>query len=209
MSFQAEMYETAGELRGVASTGLRFAENSYDRERYDHALSLSARLVAALEGRSPDEVREQYEDNLAHISPLLGAESAVFRDGSILLIKREDDGLWAMPGGPTEVGETWAESAERELLEEANLTGGATRLLAVFDSRLSGSRTKSHMYQALFLVDSNDGEPAPGPETTDVGFFQERYLPGLSPGHEYRIPLAFKLNRGELSIPYFDLTQEA
>ena len=114
-----------------------------------------------------------------------------------------------MPGGLTEVGETWAESAERELLEEANLTGRATKLLAVFDSRLSGTRIKSHMYQALFLVDSKNGEPAPGPETTDVGFFPERNLPGLSPGHEYRIPLAFKLYRGESPIPYFDLTQEA
>ena len=80
MSFRGEMYEIADELRGVASTGLRFAESSYDRVRYEDTLSLSARLVAALEGRSPDEVVEQYEDNLGHISPLLGAESAVFRD---------------------------------------------------------------------------------------------------------------------------------
>jgi ADP-ribose pyrophosphatase YjhB (NUDIX family) len=38
----------------------------------------------------------------------------LYDGGRILLIQRKDDGLWAMPGGILEVGETQAEgSAER------------------------------------------------------------------------------------------------
>ena len=124
-----------------------------------------------------------------------------------LLIRREDNGLWAMPGGATEVGETWAQSAERELHEEAGVEGTAAKLLGVFDSRLWGTRAKYHLYQSVWLVDIHDDQtPVSGPETTDVGFFAENDLPDLSPGHQRRIPLVFKLARGDLPVPYFDMT---
>ena len=44
------------------------------------------------------------------------------------------------------------------------------------------------------------------PETTGAGFFAEHDLPALDPGHERRVPMAFKLARGELPVPYFDPT---
>jgi len=207
MDATQEIYLIADELRSIADLGLHYAENDYDRERYSRALSLSARLVAALEERSADEVMQEYEGSLPHATPYVAADAAVFRDGRILLIKREDNGLWAMPGGATEVGETWAWSAERELHEEAGVEGTAMQLLGVFDSRLWGSRAKYHIYSSVWLVEvSDDQTPVAGPETTDVGFFAEDDLPDLSPGHTSRIPVVFKLARGNLSVPYFDKT---
>ena len=112
-----------------------------------------------------------------------------------------------MPGGATEVGETWAESVERELWEEAGVRGVARKLLGVFDSRLWGTRTKYHLYQSVWLVDIHDDQtPVPGPETTGVGFFSEDNLPDLSLGHLRRVPVTFKLARGVLPVPYFDMT---
>ena len=201
------IYLIADELRSIADLGLHYAENDYDRERYSRTLALSARLIAAIEQRPSDEVMEEYEGSLPHATPYVAADAAVFRDGRILLIRREDNGLWAMPGGATEVGETWAQSAERELHEEAGVEGTATRLLGVFDSRLWGSRAKYHIYSSVWLVEvSDDQTPIAGPETTGVGFFSQDNLPDLSPGHQSRIPVVFKLARGELSVPYFDKT---
>jgi 8-oxo-dGTP diphosphatase len=40
-------------------------------------------------------------------------------DGRIVLIRRSDSGLWALPGGTLEWGETLRLAIERELLEEA------------------------------------------------------------------------------------------
>ena len=151
---------------------------------------------------------EEYKQNLAHVTPFVAADAAVFRGGRILLIKREDNGLWAMPGGATEVGETWAQSAERELREETGVVGTAKKLLGVFDSRIWGSRSKYHFYAGVWLVEVPDDQaPIAGSETTDVGFFAEHDLPAeLSPGHSRRIPMAFKLARGDLPAPYFDPT---
>ena len=207
MDSEGEIYLVADELRSIADLGLRYAENDYDRERYGRALSLSARLVASMERRTANDVLEEYEGSLPHATPYVAADAAVFRDRRILLIRREDNGLWAMPGGATEVGETWALSAERELHEEAGVEGTATTLLGVFDSRLWGSRTKYHIYCSVWLVEvSGDQAPVAGPETTGVGFFAEDDLPDLSPGHTRRIPVIFKLARGELPVPYFDPT---
>ena len=45
-----ELYQIADELRAIANLGLNFCENGYDRERYEHILQASARLLAAVEG---------------------------------------------------------------------------------------------------------------------------------------------------------------
>ena len=208
MDATGEMYLVADELRSIAETGLHYADNDYDRERYHRARSLSARLVAAIEQRPADDVLEEYEGSLPHATPYVSADAAVFRDGRILLIRREDNGLWAMPGGATEVGETWAQSAERELHEEAGVKGTATRLLGVFDSRLWGSSARFHDYSSVWLVElAPDQTPIAGPETTGVGYFAEGDLPDLSPGHARRVPLVFELARGDVPAPYFDATE--
>lgn len=209
MSSTAELYQIADELRGIASLGLNFVTNRYEVENYRRVLALSARLIAALEQRSPEEIVRQFQDNLQHVSPLAGAEAAVWREGRLLLIRRGDDGLWALPGGLVEVGETLAETARRELQEETGLCGRVSQLLGIFDSRLWHSQTKAQLYHTIFLVEASNSVPAPGPETTDVDFFGEDELPGLSPGHRLRVPFVFRLLRGEVAAPYFDAGEES
>ncbi len=206
MDATGEIHLIADELHSIADLGLHFAETEYDKARYGSVRSLSAQLVAALEGSTADEILEGWE-TVIRATPFVSADAAVFREGHILLIKREDNGLWAMPGGATEVGETWAESVERELREETGVQGTATELLGVFDARLWGSRTKQHVYASIWLVEIDEHQiPIAGPETTGVGFFAEDALPDLSPGHKERVPAVFQLVRGDLSIPYFDPT---
>ena len=210
MDATGEMYLVADELRSIADLGLHYARDNYDKNRYGRVRSLSARLVATLEGRPVADVMSKYRETVVHATPFVAAEAAVFREGRILLIQREDNGLWAMPGGATEVGETWAESVERELREETGVQGTATELLGVFDSRLWRSRPKQQIYVGVWLVEIGDQQsPISGPETTGVGFFTEDNLPDLSPGHKKRVPAVFKLVRGDLSIPYFDPTNRS
>ena len=199
------LYAIADELRTIADMGLRFTEATYDRERYERLLSLSARLVSAADGRNADEVLAAYRDNLAHVSPNCGAEAVVMRDGKMLLIRRGDNGLWAMPGGYTDVGESISRTAQRELEEEAGISGEVTRLLGFFDSMRWRDQVMAQIYIATFLVVAPDGNPTHSPpETTDIGLFAENDLPPLSPGHDRRVPLVFRLLRGDVPVPYFD-----
>ena len=204
MSIGETIYEIADELRGIASSGLTFTEDPYDRDRYERALKLSARLVSEIEGRSPEELLSHFQDTLLHLSPLVGASTVVQSDGKILLIQRTDNGLWAIPGGLVEVGEMLAEGALRELEEEAGISGNALDLLAIFDSRLWKTYTKSHLFHFVFLVQSEDPHPKPGSEALAAGFFSAENLPPLAPGQVRRLPIILKILKGEIPRPNFD-----
>lgn len=54
------------------------------------------------------------------------------RDGAVLMIQRSDNGLWAMPGGMQDIGETIAGAAERETLEETGYRVRVTGLVGVY-----------------------------------------------------------------------------
>ncbi len=208
-----DLYLIADELRAMAATGLKFSENGYDRERYERLLEISARLVAAIEDRSVPQITAQYSANLDHISPFLCVESAVFREGKILLMQRRDDQRWAMPGGLVEVGESPAQAAERELWEEAGVYGKVIQLLGVYDSRFWPSPAPYQLCIMQFLMETDDvpfvrpaveGVLSPLTETLAVDFFDETQLPEMHGGHGLRVPVAFKIMRGEIPLPYFD-----
>ncbi|MBE0697661.1 MAG: NUDIX hydrolase N-terminal domain-containing protein, partial [Anaerolineaceae bacterium] len=56
MQTHEDLYQIADELRSIASIGLRYTEQGYDKERYEQVLKASARLVAALEHASFEEI---------------------------------------------------------------------------------------------------------------------------------------------------------
>jgi len=65
--------------------------------------------------------------------PLVGAGALIHSRGRVLLVKRRfppNQGLWALPGGLVEVGETLEEAVRREVKEEVGLD---VRLEGVFD----------------------------------------------------------------------------
>jgi hypothetical protein len=63
------------------------------------------------------------------------------------------------------------------------------------------------VYNSVWHVEiADDQTPISGPETTDVGFFAEDALPELSGSHVRRVPMTFKLARGDEPVPYFDPT---
>lgn len=191
----------AQELRALALTGLAYGQNPYDVDRFRRVLHLSAELAALDSPASVPEVGAAYLQNLAHISPLFAAEAVVVRADRVLLIRRHDSGLWGLPGGMAEVGETPAGAAQRELFEETGLTGQATRLLGLLDSRYAPNLHGLHLISPIFLIAAN-GEPHATLESREVGWFAWDDLPPLHPGHERSLQVAREALR--TGIPFFD-----
>ncbi len=68
--------------------------------------------------------------------PHIGVGAVVIKDEKVLLVKRgrpPSEGLWAIPGGRLQFGETLKQAAEREILEETGIVIKATKPLFIFD----------------------------------------------------------------------------
>jgi 8-oxo-dGTP diphosphatase len=67
--------------------------------------------------------------------PKLGASACVWKDGKVLLIQRAKPpvGVWSLPGGHVEFGETALAAAQRELLEESGVTAELTAFVGLYE----------------------------------------------------------------------------
>ncbi len=173
--------DLAQRLHALGQTGLAFAQDQYDRERYDELIRLSASMLA---GPEPERIQLAY-DVLAlergYATPKVDVRAAIFQEGKVLLVReREDDG-WTLPGGWADVGLSPAECVEKEVREEAGLIVRARKLLAVWDrNKHPHPPHPFHIYKLVFHCERVGGSPMAEGETTGVGFFATDEIPPLS-----------------------------
>ncbi len=108
----------------------------------------------------------------------------ILRDarGAILLQRRTDDGLWGLPGGAMEPGETLEETARRELREETGLEAAQLRLLDVISGEEVYHRYPNgdEVYNvvAAFIGDAPEKGPRPDhDESSETRYFPADDLP--------------------------------
>ncbi len=95
-------------------------------------------------------------------------------EGRVLLCKRAIEpryGYWTLPAGFMELGESSAQGAERETLEEAGLSMEATRLFSVIDI------PQADQVHVFFLGQVADPTLSPGLETLEAGWVAEADIP--------------------------------
>lgn len=82
--------------------------------------------------------RKEYFDDPAAPTPnsLVPAATVYVEDerGRVLMIQRTDNGLWSLPGGAMEIGESIAQCAERETFEETGYDVNVTGLVGVYSN---------------------------------------------------------------------------
>jgi 8-oxo-dGTP pyrophosphatase MutT (NUDIX family) len=185
------LLEVADELRALARTGLHYATDHYNQERYERILALAVRLASLATDSDPSRLEVLFRDrDDGYVTPKLDVRLAAFeREGDdvrVLMVRERADGLWALPGGYVDVGNSPAEAAVRETWEEAGLRVRAVRLAGVFDPRLRPEAPPHlfHIHKLVFageLVDPG-AAPSPGPEVIEAAFHPVDALPELSRG---------------------------
>ena len=106
-------------------------------------------------------------------SPQIAVGAIVIRDNKILLVKRSlppGKGLWAIPGGRVELGETLQKAAEREVREETGVTVRAGNPVYTFDllEQDDAGRIRYHYVIVDLVADHVSGEPNPGDDACEA-----------------------------------------
>ena len=183
------------ELRAIAQTGLTFAKDPFDRQRYERIRELAASLIAAAAQLPEAELLELFRHDAGYATPKVDVRGAAFRDGRILLVREIGDGKWTLPGGWADVNQTPAQCVVREVAEESGFTARAVKLAAVYDyQKRNAPHHIDSIYKLFFLCELTGGSARASDETSEVDFFARHELPPLSPGrtNPQQIELMFR-----------------
>lgn len=196
-------------LQGIASTGLHFTSDRFDRERYEEIAEIANEMLATL-GNVPIERISNLIPDFArgYATPKVDVRGALVEDNTILLVREQCDGLWTLPGGFADVGLSPARNIEKEIYEEAGLKVSARRLFGVRHKASSAYPPDVRdFYKMFFICDRADSAaPRPGFETIEARFFEMDDLPPLSRGRtiETDIFAAFAFAADATKPAFFD-----
>ncbi|MGU3541144.1 NUDIX hydrolase [Methylobacterium sp. A54F] len=117
--------------------------------------------------------------------PFVGASIAVIRGERVLLAARANApmrGVWTLPGGLVEAGETLAAAALRELSEEVGLSAEVVAVLPPTEiiERDAEGRARHHYVVHPHAALWRGGEPVAGPEALDVRWATPAEVAGLA-----------------------------
>ncbi|MBD3236766.1 MAG: NUDIX domain-containing protein [Candidatus Eisenbacteria bacterium] len=128
--------------------------------------------------------------DILYQNPLPVASALVLSERrELLLVRRRQEpqkGMWCLPIGFAELGETIAEAALRELREEAGLEG---RILGLLDTDSYRSDFYGDLLIVTFEVAKTGGSERAGDDADDVRYFPLDAIP----------PLAFEANEKALA----------
>ena len=170
----------AERVQAIAQTGLAYAKDPYDRERYAELRRIAVEMAAAGLEAPEDAVALAFASGTGYPTPKVDVRAVVFHEGEVLLVREKHSGRWTFPGGWADVGDTPGAAAVRETLEESGYRVRATKLMALLDkTRHEHPPSLDYTYKVLVGCTLEGGEPATSHEVDAVSFFARSAIPEL------------------------------
>ncbi len=181
MQKHADWLSWGRNLLAISQNGLTFTKDPFDRERFEEVEKLAKEMLSVQTDTPLERLNGMFSGEKGYATPKVDVRGGVFRDGKILLVREISDGLWTLPGGWSDVGDSPGASVEKEVLEESGFIVTARKLVAVYDrNKHPHPPMFFHVYKLFFICDIIGGAPRASIETDAVAFYAENELPELS-----------------------------
>ncbi|NKJ77797.1 NUDIX hydrolase [Rhizobium leguminosarum] len=199
----------AKRLQAIASTGLSFCKDEFDRERYEEIAAIANAMLADLADVPVERIRDLVSDFAkGYATPKIDVRAALVENNKILLVREKSDGLWTLPGGFADVGLSASENVVKEVQEEAGIAVSVHQLYSVRHKAKSSYEPDARDFYKMFFLCRRTGALTltSGLETSEVSFFERDRLPPLSRSRsiERDVELAFEFNDGRQTIAVID-----
>ena len=124
-----------------------------------------------------------YDDPSAGLVPAVNVIVASDA-GEILLIRRSDNGNWAVPGGGMDLGESITDTAVRETQEETGITCEITGLVGIYTNphhviRYTSNNEVRQEFSIVFTARPVGGELRPSSESSEPQWVSPAAIPDL------------------------------
>lgn len=169
------------QVKALAETGLVYAQNDYDRERYEALLEISLKMTGLLSGQEATFIGNFFLQQKDYPTPKVDVRGVLLNEaGEILLVKESIDGRWSLPGGWGEIGYSPTEGIIKEIKEETGMDAEVVRLLAVYDKKCHPYPPQPfYVYKFIFFCRAT-GDMNPCFEIEEARWFPIDRLPPLS-----------------------------
>jgi ADP-ribose pyrophosphatase YjhB (NUDIX family) len=122
--------------------------------------------------------------------------------GQILLIRRSDNGNWALPGGAMDLGESLVDTARRETAEETGVRVQITGLVGIYTDprhviRYPSNNEVRQEFSVVFTARPIGGAPRPTAESREVRWIAPEQVGTLPMDRSMRMRIAHYLDRHE------------
>jgi hypothetical protein len=198
--------EWAIELQSLAQAGLTYGKDVYDKERYERIRTISAEMLAHKTELSVEKVKELFCNETGYQTPKLDTRAAIFNNNQILLV-RENNGKWSLPGGWVDVNVSVKENTIKEVKEESGLDVTADKVIAIQDRSKHNLPVYAYGVCKIFVLCSViGGKFEENVETTESRYFNEDNLPELATekNNEEQIRMCFEAYRSKNWTTLFD-----
>jgi 8-oxo-dGTP diphosphatase len=154
--------------------GARGSDWSHDREG----------VVRPKTATPPGRNGESKDDRRYPQRPIIGVGALIFRRGRILMAQRGKEplkGVWSLPGGALEIGESLDAAIRREVREETGLEVKPLRVFEIFERILRDSRGAPEYHYVLidYICGAIGGDLRAGDDVCRVEWVLQRDLPKL------------------------------
>lgn len=193
-------------LQSIAQAGLFYGKDDFDRERYEQVRDIAAEMMSYKTDIPEDKVKELFCSETGYQTPKLDSRAAIFRDNKILLVK-EKNGTWSLPGGWVDVNVSVKENTIKEVKEEAGLDVTADLVIAVQDREKHNLPVYAYKICKIFVLCTvTGGSFEPNTETVESRYFGLDELPALATekNNEEQIRMCFEAYYAENWKTLFD-----
>ena len=167
----------AKEIQSIAQNGLTYTKDIFDKERFERLREISAEIMSLYSELPVQKIKYLFCNEEGFQTPKIDTRAVIFKDNKILLVK-EKDGRWSLPGGWCDFDQTIKTNTEKEVLEEAGLNVKAVKIIVIQDRNKHNKPIYAYNVCKFFVMcEVIDGYFKPNMETIESAYFSKNEIP--------------------------------